>query len=80
MQTGRIYLCSYVNMSYIHVPKTFSYTRRKYSLLANRISRALKHLGIQSQTGKYWRFIYARERFVVSKTHQKTHTHTKTYS
>ena len=50
LQGFSIYSC--VNMSYIHVPKTLSYARRKQSLLANTISRALKHLRIQPQTGK----------------------------
>ena len=39
-------------MSYINVPKTLSYKRRKKSLLANTISCVFKHLGIQPQTGK----------------------------
>ena len=74
------YIYSSVNISYIHVPKTLSYTRTKQSLLANRINRALEQLGIQPQTGKYQRFIYARIKFVVFKTHQKkSHTHTTTY-
>ena len=34
-------------------------------------SRALKQLGIQSQTGKYQIFIYARKKIKVSKTHKK---------
>ena len=39
-------------MSYMHVPKTLSYTRKKKSLLINTIGLALKHLRIQPQTGK----------------------------
>ena len=77
-QTG-IYIYSFVNMNYIHVPQTLIYTRRKQSLLANTISRVLKHLGTQPQTGKVLEIsIYIREKFAVSKTHKKTHTHTKT--
>ena len=50
LQGFSIYSC--VNISYIHVPKTLSYARRKQSLLANTISHVLKHLGIQPQTGQ----------------------------
>ena len=47
-------------MSYIHVPETLSYTRRKLSLLANTISRVLKHLGIQPQTVKVLEIIICK--------------------
>ena len=47
--------------------------------IANTISRALKRLEIQPQTGKLLEIIYFREKRVVSKIHEKTHTHTKTY-
>ena len=59
-----------------------SYIRRKKSsLLAKTISCALKQFAIQPQTGKTLEVhIICNKEFVVSKTHQKTHTHTKIYS
>ena len=51
----RLEECTYsrANISYMHAPKILSYIRRKQSLLANRISRALEHLGIDPQAEKY---------------------------
>ena len=62
LQKTEEYIYSCVNISYI-VSKTLSYTTRKQSLLANRNSRALEHLAIQPQTGKYQIFIYDREKY-----------------
>ena len=58
-------------MSYIHVPKTLSYTKEKIVFISKYIQLCLETLR-NSTTN--WRSItvYARGKFV-------THTHTKTY-
>ena len=70
------YKYSCVNMSYIHVPKTLSDTRRN----SKHNQSCLETLRIQPQTGKILEVhICKGKNYNILKLIKKAHTHTKMY-